>query len=118
MLLSSTGPLNDSPVTSWPEVSSGNSPSFCLHAPMPSKFSKPNPIGSIRAWQLAQDGSARCCSRRWRKVPVNTTSLPSFNDGTLGSGGGGGVPRIFSKTHLPRLTGEVRVGVEVLVSTL
>ncbi len=34
---------------------------------------------------------------------------------TIGGGGGGGVPKILSSTHFPRLTGEVRVGLEVTV---
>ena len=35
-----------------------------------------------------------------------------------GGGGGGGLPSNCSSTHLPRFTGEVRVGFEVTVSTL
>ena len=35
-----------------------------------------------------------------------------------GGGGGGGVPRICSRIHLPRRTGEVRVGLEVMVRML
>ncbi len=38
----------------------------------------------------------------------------SLSSGTSGGGGGGGVPRIASSTHLPRFTGEVRVGFEVI----
>src|SRR5438477_275256 len=34
----------------------------------------------------------------------------SFSGGTFGGGGGGGVPRMFSRIHLPRRTGEVRFG--------
>ena len=30
----------------------------------------------------------------------------------------GGVPRMFSRIHLPRLTGEVRVGLDVAARTL
>ena len=51
-----------------------------------------------------------------RSDPVNC--LSSGSEGTSGGGGGGGVPRICSSTHLPRLTGEVRVGFEVSVRTL
>ena len=43
-----------------------NSPSLARKAPMASKFSKAKPSGSMRAWQLAQLGLARCCSIRWR----------------------------------------------------
>ena len=35
-----------------------------------------------------------------------------------GGGGGGGASNKESNTHLPRLTGEVRVGFDVAVSTL
>ena len=38
------------------------------HRPTASKFSSANPSGSIRAWQLAQAGFARCCSMRSRIV--------------------------------------------------
>ena len=33
-----------------------------------------------------------------------------FSGGTTGGGGGGGTPRRFPRIHLPRITGEVRVG--------
>ncbi len=47
------------------------------------------------------------------------TGLPSFSSsGTFGGGGGGGVPSICSSTHRPRFTGDVRVGLDVTVSTL
>ena len=36
----------------------------------------------------------------------------------VGGGGGGGVPRICSRIHLPQLTGEVRVGFDVIVRML
>jgi hypothetical protein len=35
--------------------------------------------------------------------------LDVFNAGTFGGGGGGGAAKIFSSTHFPRSTGEVRV---------
>src|SRR5262249_10260213 len=37
---------------------------------------------------------------------------------TLGGGGGGGAFRMFSRIHLPRRTGEVRVAYEDTISTL
>ena len=37
----------------------------------------------------------------------------SLSAGTLGGGGGAVTPRICSRTHLPRTTGEVRLGSEV-----
>ena len=45
-------------------------------------------------------------------------TLLSFNAGTSGKGGGGGVPMMFSRIHLPRMTGDVRVAYEVTVRTL
>src|SRR5205823_11937758 len=46
-------------------------------------------------------------------------ALPiSFNSPASGGGGGGGALRMFSRIHLPRLTGEVRVGFDVTVSTV
>ena len=60
-------------------------------------------------WQPAQVGLARCsviCSRS-----VSTFFDPaavSSSAGTFGGGSGGGVPRMFSSTHTPRFTGEVR----------
>jgi hypothetical protein len=50
----------------------------------------------------------RCSARRSRMGRLADTVL-SFNDGTFAGGGGGGVPSRFSRTHLPRMTGEVRV---------
>ena len=36
-------------------------------------------------------------------------TVVSLRDGTSSGGGGGGVPMKFSRIHLPRITGEVRV---------
>ena len=38
--------------------------------------------------------------------------------GTSGGGTGGGLPSIFSRIHLPRDTGDVRVATDVTVSML
>ena len=43
---------------------------------------------------------------------------PRAGSGTSGGGGGGGVLRTWSSTHLPRLTGEVRVEFDVSVRML
>ena len=45
-----------------------------------------------------------------RMVPVQTATLASIRP-TPGGGGGGGVFSTFSRIHLPRRTGEVRVGI-------
>ena len=38
--------------------------------------------------------------------------MESSSAGTFGGGGAVGAPRMFSRTHLPRLTGEVREGLD------
>ena len=91
--------------------------SLSRHAPTPSKFSSAKPMGSMREWQEAHTGLARCISIAWR-IDI-LPSLPcGSSDGTFGGGGGGGVPRRFSRTHLPRCTTDVRFGYEVTVSRL
>src|SRR5438552_10224028 len=69
-------------------------------------------------WQFAHAGFMRCCSIRWRSELDCDAAAASGNSGTFGGGGGGGVPRICSRTHLPRLTGDVRVGLDVTVRML
>src|SRR5690349_914537 len=118
MDFNSAGVVNDSPETNLPAGSMAKFPSLSRHWPMPSKFSNPNPMGSMRAWQEAQRGFERCCSILCRSEPERTASLASLNSGTSGGGGGGGEPRIFSRIHLPLFTGEVRVGLEVMVRML
>ena len=68
-------------------------------------------------WQLAHVALARCSARRSRTERVAATVL-SLSAGTSGNGGGGGVPLRFSRIHLPRITGEVRVAYDVTVRTL
>src|SRR5580693_2465754 len=41
-----------------------------------------------------------------------------LSGGMLGGGGGDGVPRMLSRINRPRLTGEVRVGLDVTARTL
>src|SRR6185436_12635270 len=85
--------------------------------PTASKFSRENPIGSIRLWQLAQAAFARCSARRARTERLEEIVL-SLSAGTSGIGGGGGAPKMFSRIHFPRITGDVRVAYEVTVRTL
>src|SRR4029079_9231438 len=82
-----------------------------------SNCSSEKPTGSISRWQLAQVALERCSARRSRMGRFAATVF-SFNDGTLAGGGGGGVPRRFSRIHLPRITGEVRVAYDVTVRIL
>src|SRR5258705_245649 len=111
------GPSNDLPSGSVPDALIGNCPSFVRQAPMASKFSSPNPNGSMRVWQEAQIAFLRCssnCSRIEDDKPI----LASSRFGTSGGGGGGGAPTRFSSTHFPRSTGDVRLAYEEIVSTL
>ncbi len=114
---SSFGPSKDFPPGSDPDASTGKVPSTVRHAPIASKFSRPNPNGSIREWHDAQAGFLRCASICWR----NDADCPTFvssKAGTDGGGGGGGALSRFSRIHLPRSTGEVRVEYDEIVSTL
>ena len=70
------------------------------------------------AWQLAHAGSARCCTIRSRIDNTPPASPVGFSSGTFGGGGGGEAPRMFSRIHLPRTTGEVRSGWDVTVRML
>src|SRR4051794_40220321 len=55
---------------------------------------------------------------RCRNDVAATSFSFSESSGTFGGGGGGGAPRSCSRTQRPRFTGEVRVGLDVTVSTL
>ena len=77
--------------------------------PTASKFSRAKPRGSIWAWQLAHAGLARCCSIASRIDRGSPLSVVSSSAGMSGGGGGGGDASRFSRIHLPRSTGEVRV---------
>jgi hypothetical protein len=75
--------------------------------PTASYFSSANPTGSIMLWHVAQIAFFLCSDSRARPERLPSTVL-SLSAGTLGGGGGGGVPRMFSRIHLPRSTGDVR----------
>ena len=78
---------------------------------MASKFSSEKPSGSTILWQVAQVAFCRCRSSSVRIVSAFEPSLFSLRAGTLGGGAMGvGGPRMFSKIHLPRSTGELRLG--------
>src|SRR5262245_30413847 len=111
------GPLNVLPSGSVPDASIGNFPSCVRQPPMASKFSRPKPSGSIRAWQEAHMALVRCCSSCLRSEAVEPI-LDSSRLGTSGGGGGGGALRMFSRIHLPRSTGEVLVAYEETVRIL
>ena len=103
-------PLNVTPFGNAPDASMALPPSWSRQRPTASKFSIANPIGSIRAWQLAQLGFARCADMASLIVKVLPGWAPSvFSAGMFGGGGGGAAASRFSSTHLPRTTGDVRV---------
>ena len=58
----------------------------------------------------APSAVAACACQR---VPASSLSAS-----TPAGGGAGGAPRMFSRIHRPRFTGDVRVGFEVAVKTL
>src|SRR5437762_1404087 len=95
----------------------GNLPSWVRHAPIALKFSRPKPRGSIREWHEEQTGFLRCSSICCLSVP-DWPAFASSRGGTPGGGAGGGAFNRFSKIHLPRSTGEVRVEYDDTVSTL
>ncbi len=62
----------------------------------------------MREWHDAHVGFARCASICCRS-DADCPTLLSSSVGTAGGGGGGGVFMMFSRIHLPRSTGDVRV---------
>ena len=67
-------------------------------------------------WQEEQAGFLRCSSILSRTERGVMPVWFSSSAGMLGGGGGTGVPRTLSSSHLPRRTGEVRVAFEVVDS--
>ena len=90
------------------------------HSPTPSKFSSAKPSGSITRWQVAHVGVRavllRCRARSdcgfLAGLVVRAARARSA------AARGGGVPRMFSRIHLPRSTGDVRFGYDVTVRML
>src|SRR6476646_6822429 len=100
-----------------PDASITEPPSVSRHCPIASKFSNAKPIGSKLAWQLTQAGLVLCAVTRSRIERAWSAGVfPS--GGTLGAGGGVGVPKTFSKIDLPRMMGDVRLETDVTVSQL
>src|SRR5579862_5985189 len=100
-----------------PVASIGDSPSLLRYFPTASKFSSAKPSGSSLEWHDAQATLARCFSNVSRRLLAVVLAVSS-RVGTFGGGGGGGAFKILSRIHLPRNTGEVRVGYDVTISTL
>src|SRR5215467_1114150 len=95
-----------------PEPSIVDPPSVFRHCPIASKFSRAKPSGSKLAWQFTQAGLVLCAVTRSRIGRAwSAGEFPS--GGTLGAGGGVGVPKTFSKIHLPRRIGDVRLEIDV-----
>src|SRR5262249_61167464 len=87
------------------------------HAPITSKFSTAKPSGSIVEWQLLQDGFLRCSASRSRIDAGRAPGLSLRLVSTPGGGGGTGRPKMLFSSHLPRSTGDVRSGYEVVASS-
>src|SRR5262245_10409506 len=67
-------------------------------------------------WQAAQLGLVRWLCMRSRMV-ARPTALGSSDSGPASAGGsGGGWHRRRARTHLPRLTGDVRFELDVVIS--
>src|SRR4051812_30972549 len=83
--------------------------------PIGAKFSSAKPGGAILLLEAAQEASLRCLSSCWRRVVA-----PVRSGSTAGTGGGGGtgVPSKLSRTHTPRVTGEVVVPFAVTLRRL
>src|SRR5256885_14277972 len=96
-----------------PDESMETPPSLVRQAPVASRFSSAKPKGSICEWHVAQVGFFRCSSSRSRPEAGWPPAPVSGRLGTLGGGGGGGAPRRVSSTHLPRNTGEGRLGYDL-----
>ena len=66
-----------------------------------------------------QSARTRCSSIFWRIVGSFVLPAASFvfglSGGTSGGGSGGLMPRTLVMIHLPRVTGEVRSGFDVVV---
>ena len=76
-------------------------------------------MGSRILWQLAQTALARCISVRCRSVRLATLAWSCLSSaGTLGGGGGTCSPRTCSRTQTPRFTALVRLGKELVASTI
>src|SRR3989442_8367729 len=101
-----------------PDASMEMPPALVRQAPVASRFSSAKARGSICEWHVAQVGFFRCSSSRSRPEAGWPPAPVSGRLGTLGGGGGGGAPRRVSSTHLPRNTGEVRLGYDVTVRRL
>src|SRR5215471_11236150 len=82
--------------------------------PITSKFSSVNPNGSITEWQLLHVGLVRCWASLSRIVFGAAPGWVSSAVFTPGGGGGMGRPKILFRSHLPRSTGEVRSGYDVV----
>src|SRR4030095_5725592 len=110
---SPSAPSNFVPSGNAPDASIGEPDSSrSRHLPTPSKCSSARPSGSIIEWQLAQTGLFRCAEIRSRIERTLPAKLGGLSGGTPGSGGGGGVPRRFSRIHFARSNGDGGEGEE------
>ena len=65
-----------------------------------------------RVHQVVTAGAGRVVAVRGEALAhrqIGVDDVLSSSAGTFGGGGGAGVPRMFSRIQLPRMTGEVRL---------
>src|SRR5215467_4876471 len=110
----SAGVFTLEPSHRTPEPSTGLPSSVTSrHWPIGLKFSRAKPVGSMVRWQPAQKAFSRCFSSLSRTDLGDSPTSFSARVGTFGGGGGGGRFNNVLRIHLPRFTGDVRVGFEV-----
>src|SRR5262249_57707708 len=88
-----------------------------LQPPITSKFSRVKPSGSITEWQLLHAGFFRCAASRSRIDAGAAPGLSVRFVSTPGGGGGTGRPKMLFSSHLPRSTGDVRSGYDVVANS-
>ena len=72
----------------------------------------------MRRWQAAHLASRLCAVSRWRSVWPSKLLSSAGSVPASGGGGGVGVDRMRRRIQSPRLTGLVRSGADVVVSTV
>ena len=111
------GPLKDRPSGNSPRASIGKLPSWVRQAPTRIEVLQ-GETQSVHFAGGTRHSSDRCDAAPCAAAPFRRPSLWRRPAAAARSAAdrAGGVPRMFSRIHLPRFTGEVRVGFDVTVS--